>query len=84
MKKQICAVRDSALDAFLQPLYVTTTAEATRAFTKEINNPQSPMNDTPGDYDLYHLGEYNPETGKHENIEPNRLIRGKDAKNETT
>lgn len=84
MKKTVCAVRDSALDGFLQPLYVTTPAEAVRAFTKEVNNPQSPMYDTPGDYDLYQVGTYDPETGKHENIEPpTRLIRGKDAQNET-
>lgn len=85
MKKTVSAVKDAALDAYLQPLYTTTSGEAVRAFTKEVNNPDSPINDTPSDYDLYELGTYDPQTGQHDNHEtPQRLVRAKDVKRETT
>jgi len=85
MIKVVVAVRDSAMDSFMQPWYVPTNAVAVRAFQKEVNNPQSPMHDTPSDYELYKIGMFNEETGEHENLKPpERLTRAKDMKNETT
>ena len=84
MKQTICAVRDSAIDGYLQPMYVQKSQQAVRAFTKEVNNPQSPMYDTPDDYSLYEIGEFDSDTGATTSITPIRLIRGKDCKHETT
>jgi len=79
MRKIVIAVKDSAMEAFMQPWYVPTAAVAVRAFQKEVNNPDSPMSQTPSDYDLYELGTFDEATGKHENHEtPNRLARAKD------
>lgn len=79
--KVVISIKDSALDAFMQPWYVQTAAQAVRSFNQEVNNPESPMNRTPDDFDLYELGTFDENTGQHHNHEtPQRLARAKDMK----
>lgn len=75
---QICAIRDRAIDAFGQPIFVTHTGAAVRSFADEINNQQSELAKHPEDYDLYHLGTYDAETGAIESHKPRQLAIGKD------
>ena len=63
--KVVISIKDSALDAFMQPWYVQTAAQAVRSFNQEVNNPESPMNRTPDDFDLYELGTFDENTGQH-------------------
>lgn len=81
MIKQIVAVKDRAMDAFLQPFFVPALGGAIRAFGDEINNPQSEMQKHPEDYDLYHLGEFNDNTGEIKQLErPLQIAIGKQMK----
>lgn len=78
MIRMVYAVRDRAVDAFGQPIFVRHAGEALRSFQDEVNNPQSPMNAHPDDYDLYHLGEYDDDLGVINSLErPIMLATGK-------
>lgn len=79
MKRNICAVRDRQMAAFGQPIFVPTTGIAIRSFADEINNPQSEMHKHPDDYDLYHLGTFDDDTGRFENLDsgPTQIALGK-------
>lgn len=76
----VCAVRDSALDAFMQPIFVPAIGLATRSFADECNRPDSPMHKHPGDYALYHIGSYDDSSGRLESCEPRQVARGVDVK----
>lgn len=60
---QIFAIRDRALGAYMQPWVAQTPGQATRMFQDELGSNESPMNKHPDDYDLYHIGEFNQDTG---------------------
>lgn len=64
MRHKIVAVHDRQLEAFMQPWYVTATGAAIRAFQDELNKADSPLKAHPDDYDLYLIGEWDPQTGK--------------------
>lgn len=77
---QVFAVRDRALDAFMQPFFVQSTGVAVRSFSDEVNRPESPMNAHPDDYDLYCIGDYDESTGKINPLSDVRMIsRAKDV-----
>ena len=61
--KMMCAVKDRALDAFMQPFFVDSIGVAVRSFSDEVNRAESPMNSHPEDYDLYHVGFFDEDTG---------------------
>lgn len=78
MKIQIVAIRDTQHNGYSQPAYVPTLGIAIRSFADEVNNPQSPMNKHPRDYDLYHLGEWDDETGQFTNNDlPRKIAEGR-------
>lgn len=70
MKKHICAIRDRQMDAFMQPFFIPALGLAIRSFQDEIKNPEGQMNKHPEDYELYHLGNFDEETGQFENLVP--------------
>lgn len=77
---QVFAVRDRALDAFMQPFFVQSPGVAVRSFSDEVNRPESPMCNHPDDYDLYHIAEYDESTGKIIPLEDVRMVsRAKDV-----
>jgi hypothetical protein len=83
MKLKTCAVFDSAIQAFGQPIFVPHLGAAMRSFNDEINRKgeNNPLNQHPDDFELYFLAEYDDETGTFSNDEPKRLLtRGKDVK----
>lgn len=59
----VFAVKDRALDAFMRPWFAQSTGQAIRAFSDELNRPDSDMNKHPDDYDLWHIGEFNDNSG---------------------
>lgn len=80
MIREICAVRDRAVDAFGQPIFVVAIGEAVRSFTDEVNNAQSPFNRHPGDYDLYHIGSFDDASGSVLPLDRPRMVAvGKDV-----
>lgn len=78
---KVCAVRDRAVDSFGQPIFVQALGLAIRSFGDELNRPDSQMGAHPGDYDLYHLADFNPDTGQFLTLDQPRMIAvGKDLK----
>lgn len=76
---KVCAVRDSAVNAFLRPFYVPALGAAVRGFTDEVNRSDSEMGKHPEDYELFELGEFNEETATFLMLDkPRSLGRAKD------
>lgn len=83
MKHEIVAIHDRAVDAYLRPWFVPALGQAVRAFGDEINRPaaDNTMNQHPEDYDLYHLGSWDDQTGEFTNIGmPKQIAIGKNSK----
>jgi len=64
---QIFAIYDKKGISFGLPYYALQKGQAIRGFTDAVNDPSSPYNKHPEDFTLFHLGEFNDQTGK---IEP--------------
>ena len=80
MRLIICAVRDSAVNAYMRPFYVPAVGAAIRGFTDEVNSKESPMHKHPEDYELFELGEFEEETAKFILLPESRsLARAKDV-----
>lgn len=80
-KMQVVAVRDRAIDAYMQPWFVVSIGQAIRAFADEINRraTDNPLSAHPEDYDLYHLGEFDQERGVFKTEEgPRQVAVGKE------
>ncbi|WNK14764.1 MAG: nonstructural protein [Microvirus sp.] len=80
MKMQIVAIRDRAVDTYGRPSFVPSLGHAIRSFGDELNRAgqDSPMNQHPEDYDLFHLGEYDDQDGTFTTIKPKQIAIGKD------
>ena len=81
---QIVAVRDRAMDAYMRPFFVPALGMAMRSFQDEVNrvSQDNPMYRHPEDYDLYHLGEFEEETGKFTSLaSPKQLAIGRQMVN---
>lgn len=75
----VCCVRDSAMDAFMNPWYAPSKGVAIRSFSGEVQNVESPIAQHPSDYELYALGEWNNSTGfLDQYASPVLLARAKD------
>lgn len=79
MKLQVFAVRDRAMNGYLQPFFLQSEGLAIRSFTDEINraDPKNPMFAHADDYDLYHLGTFDDETGTFATKQPKQICIGK-------
>lgn len=61
---KLFSVFDSKVNAYMRPFCAPSGGAAERSFVKEVNTPDSPMNDNPEDYTLFELGEFNDENGQ--------------------
>lgn len=57
------AIYDSKAEAFLPPFTAQTTAVGIRTFAQAVNDENSPFHQHPGDYTLFHLGEFDQVKG---------------------
>jgi len=69
MVRKVFAVYDSKSQLYGQPFFVRTIQEALRSWSDICNDPETTFYKHPGDYTLFHLGEFNEETGRMENLE---------------
>lgn len=77
---KIVAVKDRALDAYGQPIFVRALGEALRSFSDEVNKGrESTIGQHPEDYDLYEIGDYEDREGKLIPCSPRLLLRGQDV-----
>lgn len=75
---KVYAIYDRAVEAYGQPFFVKSQGQAVRSFKDECENKESQFNKHPNDYDLYHIGEYNEETGELQAKMPERVARATD------
>lgn len=76
MKYQLCAVYDKKATAFMAPFTAGTFGLAERMFTDAVNNSDSnnTMHTHPEDYSLFHIGEYDDQSGQIISIQPKLLL----------
>lgn len=60
---KIYSIYDSAADVFNDPFNQLTNEVALRTFRSLIYDGQSTISNTPGDFSLFCLGDFNSETG---------------------
>ena len=65
MIKKLFSIYDSKAQAFNDPVYVPNQALAERAFKLAANDPQSFIGQSPTDYTLFYLGEWDDATCQH-------------------
>lgn len=81
MKLNVVSVRDSAMAAFGRPLFVPAIGVAIRSFVDEVNRkaPDNQMSMHPEDFELFHIADFEEESGVFVAVEVRSLMRGKDA-----
>ena len=76
MKYPLYAIRDLKANGFSQPVLYVNENVAKRDFDYRLHNDQS-MGFSPNDYDLYHVGYFDSDSGKLEAIElPEMIVNG--------
>lgn len=63
MKKNVYAVRDSAVEIYGNPFIAINHTSAVRDFDHACRDPQSQMSVFPSDFSLWHIGTYNDDSG---------------------
>lgn len=81
MKMCVVAVRDSAVGAFNRPFYAPAIGVAVRSFSDEVNRKAADniMSAHPEDFELWHLSDFEEESGRFESVDMRVLARGKDV-----
>lgn len=74
----VIAVRDLAIQAFMQPGFVNHTGAAVRAFSDHCKDSNSEFSKHPEDFELFVLAEFDDATGRFTQDEPIRLARAID------
>lgn len=72
MQLQIFAVRDIKTDSFGTPMFLQTKGHAIRSFADEVNrkDENNILNKHPEDFELYHLGHWDTQTGEFQTHKP--------------
>jgi hypothetical protein len=58
------AIYDSAVGSYNKPFFAPSIEAALRDFRLAVQDPKTGLQRSPGDYTLFHIGEYNAENGK--------------------
>ena len=75
MKHSICAIRDSAIEAYMRPFTAQTPGQAHRLFVDEVRREGSEIGAHPEDYAIYHLADFDDNTGMITPIDPPKCIQ---------
>lgn len=68
MKAVITAVLDKKIPAYTRIVACQSTGQAIRGFGEACQNPKVEFNKFPLDFELFHLAEFDEETGKFTNL----------------
>lgn len=63
MIAKIYAVRDAAVEGFLQPFFSQSHGAAIRSLTDAVNDPKHPFATNARYYSLYHIGDFDDASG---------------------
>lgn len=83
---QIVSVHDRAANGYGRPIFVAALGQAIRSFQDEINRAaaDNEMSRHPDDFDLFHLGTFNDDTGQLASLPaPMQIAIGKQMRRET-
>lgn len=75
---KIYAVKDEAVEAFMQPFFGKARGQAVRSFMEECQRKDSDFAKHPGDFTLWEIGTYDEEKGHIQGQEPERISRAID------
>lgn len=64
MKLMLCSIKDIAVGAYMPPFSSRAPGEALRLFREALLDPQAPGAKHPSDLDLYHIANYDDQTGQ--------------------
>lgn len=78
--QEVLSVRDRAANAYGRPFFTASVGQAIRSFSDVINGKDdSEIQRHPGDFDLFHLGQFDDETGNFlQYPAPKQIAVGKD------
>jgi len=77
MKMLICAVRDQAIGAFMQPFFSRSEGEAMRGFSDACKDDKMPFRAHLADYSLFVLGAFDDQIGEIvPEVSPRKLVDG--------
>ncbi len=74
MEHKIFTVYDEKAKAFLPPFFLPQIGMGTRVFSDCVNDPTHQFNKHPADYNLYHIGEFDDNSGKIIVMDPRNLL----------
>lgn len=63
MNTMVFCIYDSAADRYLEPFFAPTADVAIRGFREAANKPDHQFQKFPADYTLFHIGQYDPDSG---------------------
>jgi len=63
MKSKLFCIRDQKIGIFQEPFPCPTDKAALRSLEAAVQQGQGDLGKFPGDFDLYEIGNYDPETG---------------------
>ena len=77
----ICAVFDSASQAYGRPIFAAAKGHAMRSFKDEVlrADPNNDLHNHPEDFTLFYLGFFDDNTGVINAMAPEQLLRGLDV-----
>lgn len=73
MERHIFSVWDQAANLFLDPFVAPSIEMALRGFRQVVNQEGHQFNDFPEDYTLFHIGEFEMESGWLKPCDPRNL-----------
>lgn len=80
MKLMLISIFDRAVNAFQPVANVRAEGEALRVFKDLIANPQSQQHAHADDYDLYHVADFDDQSGAVTPTSPRKIADGKTMK----
>ena len=64
MNQAIFSIYDSAAEAYITPFFMPKAAQALRVFRQMLNDDSHQFSNSPADYTLFKLGEFDIESGE--------------------
>jgi len=68
MKLQVFAIYDAKVQTYNHPIFLPTRGAAIRVWEDTVTDKTTSFSKHPADYTLFHLGEYDDQTGTFENF----------------
>lgn len=77
---KIYAIRDTKINAYARPFFLQNESILERSIQDALSDPEQTITKHPEDFAVFHLGEYEEETGKITAIPPEHLFNVVDRK----